>query len=426
MSLSPASLFVAAFLLRLAFVLALPPTLLGSWDSDSQGHILTARTLVEHGTYGFRSGEPNAFYPPGFIWLISPLAAVFPGDAALIRATRVIQAGLGALVVLWTAILARRAGGERAGTLAGLLAAVSPPLVLYTGTLMGESVFTFVLCAAVMALARICRAGWRGALAAGAIAGCAALVREPALGLVPAALLALPWAVPPGSRVRAGAALVIGWVLVLAPWTLRNGLELGHFAPATFRGPTHLYVSQHIPPDGVWPMDGDVLTRESLERMKSPGEPWGRRAIREMLTNPFEKPGPTARMWWAKLRELWLHPSGLYQLRAHRVLFATYLLAHVSLLCLFGLGVLACAREQRLGPVLFPLLALAYTTLFHVLVTFPLARYFVPMLPFVCVFAGIGLDRTAAFIASQVQGERERAPRPRRSVCGTRSHRAAF
>src|SRR6266542_2073370 len=83
-----------------------------------------------------------------------------------------IQAALGALTVVFTYLAGRRAFGPLAGALAGLFAAVYPPLIASTGQLLAESVLTFVQSAALYTVVRGLEPGaWRARLLGGICVG---------------------------------------------------------------------------------------------------------------------------------------------------------------------------------------------------------------------------------------------------------------
>ncbi|MCK4337701.1 MAG: hypothetical protein KAX11_07140, partial [Candidatus Aminicenantes bacterium] len=198
------------------------------------------------------------------------------------------------------------------------------------------------------------------------------------------------WVVPVG--------LILGCGMILAPWTVRNFVRFHRFIPVSERGTEYLYVAQHIPAAGEWIPHGDFIEEQLIEarRKKDPEVSWTLMAFREFKGNISRKPFKYTRMLWVKLREFWGHPSGLYQLKRWPVVYWSYLGFHLILMGFFLIGTFFCLRE-RAFPAIYPFLLLVYTTFFHVVVVWPLARYFVPMLAFVCLFAGLGIRGVIRF-----------------------------
>jgi 4-amino-4-deoxy-L-arabinose transferase-like glycosyltransferase len=177
-----------------------------------------------------RSGTfpPTAFYPIGYpaalavvFWLVfhTPLPDNLP------RAVGFFQVGLGAGSVLLAAEVARHVLGSRVAVYTAALMAVFPSLVYYTAEAHLETLFNFLVLAAVL----IVVAGpWHDVsrkrlLLFGFVLGLSALVRPFSLLVLPG--LFLVWLLS-GTRWRpalartAWAALAV--VVVVSPWLARN------------------------------------------------------------------------------------------------------------------------------------------------------------------------------------------------------------
>src|SRR5260221_167168 len=125
-----------------------------------------------------------------------------------------------------------------AGWLAGILAAIHPLLIFFSGYLLTETVFSVALLAALVASTEWLKTPRPGrALGAGLLWGVATLARPPAL-LLPALVVAWAWrplglAVRAGDRWRQAALLFAGAALVIAPWTVRNLMVMHAWVPVT-------------------------------------------------------------------------------------------------------------------------------------------------------------------------------------------------
>jgi 4-amino-4-deoxy-L-arabinose transferase-like glycosyltransferase len=225
---------VVALLVRLGAVAATPNLELASDARDYDRH---ARSIAAGHGYPHSqvapAGGPTAIRPPAFPVL---LGGVYKLTGDSVTAGRIAQAALGTAVVALIALVALQLWGPRAAIAAAALAAVFPPLVIDGMTLLTEPLFVTFELAALAAILR-----WRATkhapwvAAAGILAGLALLTRSNG------ALLLLPLIVAArregswrelrsyGSSVLLAACAA----LVVAPWTIRNAIELDAFVPVT-------------------------------------------------------------------------------------------------------------------------------------------------------------------------------------------------
>lgn len=154
-----------------------------------------------------------------------------PRHVPQLTALRLLNALLGAVAVLLTALLARRLFGARAGWWAGALAVVYLPLALLSTVLLSETLF---VCLELGALLVALPAGSvPRAVAAGALVGLAWLTRmNGVLLLAPVVLLVAASGTTRARVVRAGAA-VLACAAVVSPWTIRNAEQLHAFVPVS-------------------------------------------------------------------------------------------------------------------------------------------------------------------------------------------------
>jgi hypothetical protein len=134
--------------------------------------------------------------------------------------------------------MALRLLGRRAMWWAGAIGALYLPLALISGVLVSETLFVLLeLVALGLALeARRARRPLPLIAAAGAVVGLAALTRVNGV-LVMAAVIGL--VALPGRRVAGPAVALAACALMIAPWTIRNAIELHAFVPvSTESGPT--------------------------------------------------------------------------------------------------------------------------------------------------------------------------------------------
>jgi hypothetical protein len=247
------AVFAVALVVRLGVVAATPHYTLRHDDRDYDRVAWAMASgrgyppvWVDHVPYA------DAYRPP--LWPAT-LGAVYAVAGHSVQAGRVADALLGALGVLALVWVALRLFGPRAAWWAGAIGAVYVPLALVSSVLVSETLF--VLCelvALACALeARRGRLAW--ALAAGAAVGLGALTRINGELLLVAVL---PLVAVRGRRLAGPAAALAACVLVIAPWTIRNALELHAFVPvSTESGPTlagtyNLRAMHDGPAPGAW------------------------------------------------------------------------------------------------------------------------------------------------------------------------------
>ncbi|MDX6649112.1 MAG: hypothetical protein QOJ97_1063, partial [Solirubrobacteraceae bacterium] len=135
-------------------------------------------------------GGPAAHRPPAYPYFLAGLYKL-TGDSAL--SARYAQAFLGAVAVGLIGLLAWRIWGARVGLIALVLAAVFPPLIISSTTLISEALVVPLVVASIVTACEARRS--RHALvwlsASGALAGLVALTRPNGfLLLVPVAIAA--------------------------------------------------------------------------------------------------------------------------------------------------------------------------------------------------------------------------------------------
>jgi 4-amino-4-deoxy-L-arabinose transferase-like glycosyltransferase len=227
------SAIAIGFALRTGWVLfaTRPPVHL----SDAWHYQEFARSFSYHSTMMI-GGKPTAFYPPGYSFALAPLAWLSrkSGLFDLPMAASMLNVVAGTATVAAVAAVTRRWIGDRARNIAAWMMALAPAQIYLTSTSFAETFFTALF---MIALWLITRAADRGSSlvaygAIGLLVGYVTLVRSPGM-LV---LVAVPLVV----RARVGRwrpsarptiAVALGAVLVLAPWTIRNGVQVGVYTP---------------------------------------------------------------------------------------------------------------------------------------------------------------------------------------------------
>jgi hypothetical protein len=244
--------------------------------SDYDRH---AAHLAEYGTYppsaNAERGSPTAFRPPAWPYL---LAGVYEVTGARWTAGRLVAAALGTLSVLLVYLIAAAALGRGPARAAGWLAAVFPPMVFLSGSLVAESLFVFLMLVAIWATlrARADAHRLRWAVVAGGACGLAALTRTNGLVLVLAVAVGLAAAGgfsprrPALRPLLAPAVALLAAALAIAPWTIRNAAAFGEFVPVSTQGGYTMAA--------VWNAEADSSGPSRGRPQYGPVEPYKHRA----------------------------------------------------------------------------------------------------------------------------------------------------
>jgi 4-amino-4-deoxy-L-arabinose transferase-like glycosyltransferase len=202
-----------------------------------RGQILTAftdksddfaQTFVHHGTFGFIPGEPSAYTQPLYGLFLIPIYWIFGRTWWSVGGAQIVLATGTALLVY---AIGARVVSRRAGTLAAVIATLNPYLVWHDVHLNREVLDQLVAAALVLcAIVASDRRSLWWATAAGVFGGLAVLgnVRLAALPIVLAAYLLFRngWSWAPVAVLAAAAVAV-------APWVIRNRVQVGCFALTT-------------------------------------------------------------------------------------------------------------------------------------------------------------------------------------------------
>ena len=195
-------------------------------EHDDRSYLRHAIALERTGAYPVYhvAGHvvPTAYRAPAFPVLLALAHAVLGGG---VEHERIAQALVGAALVGLVGVVSAEIWPRRTALVATALAAVSPVLVVFGASLISEPLFAALELAAVACALRA-RGRPRWALAAGGLAGAAALTRPEGLAV------ALGVALCAGGR-RAAALVLVATALCVAPWTIRNALVLHAFVPVS-------------------------------------------------------------------------------------------------------------------------------------------------------------------------------------------------
>jgi hypothetical protein len=258
---------------------------------DSRAYYALSKALYTEQSFGGPEFRDSSDWSPGAPFLYA--AAYYATGGAREGTARIVEALLGIATILVVFALGWRLGGRELGRWVGLFAAfgvaVYPPFIHTTGELMSEPPAMLTLPAAILAFLWVSdrqadalvpgmgghlRSAWPW-LAPGILFGLTAMFRPEYL-LVGAAFVVLAaireWRRRGWRLGLAGAAvLLVGLVLPILPWTIRNVVVLDRVVPISTGGGKALYVGTYLPADGEYQRVKALLAERYLGRDLEPG-----------------------------------------------------------------------------------------------------------------------------------------------------------
>jgi len=217
-----AGLVLAGLALRILIV-ALPGNeLIPPWSGpvDTPAYVTLAENLLAGRGLSY-AGQPSAFRPPGYPFLLAGMMWLF--GSHYVEAVRWLQFALGLATVYLCARVTARMFGEQAWSAGLAIALLFPTLFLMTGNVLTECTGAFLSVVFLHLLVEdISRPRLSTAAGLGLTSGLAVLFRSNMAVLVLIALGAMLRAKGGGPRWRRAALMVALAGFVVAPWAIRN------------------------------------------------------------------------------------------------------------------------------------------------------------------------------------------------------------
>ena len=359
-------------------------------------------------------GDAPFWQPPLYPYFLGFLYALFTPGYYL---PRLVQAAISAFNCVLLYLLGRRLFSHRLGLAAAMAAALYGPLVFFAGEFLPPPLALFFDLLLLLTLPWAMAGRSRRLLVPGFCLGLAALAVANILLFLPAALLwvivvrrALPWP----RRLLNALPLLLGASLVIAPVTLRNYLIGDDLVLISSNGGINFYLGNNanyeetirIPPGPAWrtlasqPRTAAGLTQASDQSAYFFARAWG-----------FISAEPRA--WLLLLlRKTYLFWHGeeigrnqdLYYARNFSPLLALLLwketiafpFGALAPLALLGMGLVCCNRGQRRAEIYLLLLYIVVYAL-SVILFFPTARYRLPVVPPLLLFAAYAVGALYRF-----------------------------
>ena len=402
---------------------------------DASTYTRLGAMVARHGDYhtgsGFDSGAggshgPTAYFPPAypyFIGLIDLLDGHYKRAPAW-RGERLGSAALGTISVALLGLVAFELFGGATALAAIALAAIYPVFIELSGTIVAENLLVVFMLASLWTALRARRSAgriWVWISATGVLTGLATLSHENA------AVFAIPLAVAAAAaagrswrrRLLGALTLLVAAAAMIAPWTIRNAVELHHFIPVadetgiTLRGTYNEASASDRRLPYKWrfywsiPQDARVKQRAFHEKEIPLSQQLESRALGYIGRHPT---APLA-VAWSNLRRMFelrgsyaWHQSaqaiGLHESDAQVGVISFWVL------CALAIGGLFTAAARRAPPWLWTLPVLYALTIVFINVETP--RFREPIDPFLLLLAACAVRTAVGYVRSRARLEASR------------------
>lgn len=367
---------------------------------DSHLYAALAENLFQGQGFSIH-GHPTAYVTPGYPLFLAALYAVGLSNSL---AVGLVQAVLGGVTCVLIGYIANLVGGSRAALWAGLLGALYPHFIFWTGYVLTETLFVFFVVVSLLDLVMLhnsmspnLRLSVFRAVSCGLLLGVTALVRPVILGfavMVPLWLLWIP-RVTFLRRLLLAVLLVCAVAIPLLPWALRNAMALG--APVFTSTESGVVFYQGNSAGSTGGRGGYVSTQDYIP-LKMPPDfseveanryHW-QKSMEFLLAHPEAIP----KLFIRKLANMWRPTYGGASRRNMVILGGSYL-------CLLTFGLFGMMQSLRHGlpspSVLILFVFIATFMVQHGVVT-GMIRFRLPVEAAITVFAAIGLNSSGSII----------------------------
>ena len=226
------------------------------WDQgDEVGYVTLATHMVQGLGFSTDPAIPTSWRVPGVPLLLAIPIALLEAE---IIAIRIFMCFVESLLIPTFYLLVRSVtGSAKLALIAGIIGILFPSWLIPAGAVMSDVPAAILVTLMVwMLIEGHQRQSFSWIIGAGLVWGAATLVRPVPLAYAPAIILWLVLVMPSWKRSMAASfAVLISFVCVLAPWSIRNTRVHGEFVALSTQAGGELYVGNHPGATGVLAAD---------------------------------------------------------------------------------------------------------------------------------------------------------------------------
>lgn len=251
--------FLTALILRIIFILSLEQKFY--FDDEHEywkmvDNFISGKGLMVAETL-------KAYRPPLYPLFLAVAVKIGAG----ILGIRIVQALIGALTCIFIYILSKKIFNEKVAIFSGFISAVYPFFIFYTGFLLTETLFIFLVVMSVLTIVNLSQKDTSSnyGLLAGIVNGFAGLCRPTMELFFPFCLIFVLFSKDMlNLKIKKIVYACLGFILVLTPWIIRNYVAIGKFVPGTTMGGAVFWegnnpYSEGGPcryfPEGIWQIE---------------------------------------------------------------------------------------------------------------------------------------------------------------------------
>ncbi|MCG2725344.1 MAG: glycosyltransferase family 39 protein [Elusimicrobia bacterium] len=391
-----------ALVLRALYALSFP---LHEIVADALSYDTIAWNIARGFGFSIQSGLPTPIRAPMYPFFLSVIYYIF--GHSLLMAT-LTQALLGSLTCFFVYDMAKKLFGERVGLMSAWLSCLYPVLIVYSGLLLSETLFTFFFALTIALFIRSENGVKEYWLMLSCVAlGVTTLIR-PTTILFPAGIfmaLLISGVNRPFRKILLAA---LAFSFTVLPWTARNYKQFGVFLPVATGGSTCLYATGRMT-EGIEYKRGFEDIPKKWEKFKEsdefslgidPNIRFDRQLKKEgisIIKNNFSE---YTAIVLKRIPKYWLssHSSVFgvdkslgeyYKQKKYLPIFfrIVLLLFHGIIMIMAFMGMIYSFKSFRSWSIL--LLIFLY---FNMHILFDMCpRYFVPIFPFIFIFCSVFL-----------------------------------
>lgn len=227
----PLIIFLTAFIASFAYNITFcrNAEVLTRWSQHIDGlfYQAIARTVVEHGVFGYNEARPTSFRPPLYPLFLSGIYCIFGCNFFIVRIFQSILHGLTCLLIF---LIGKNIFNRNVGIAAAILFAVNPFLIFFSGEIGTETIFTFLVAATIFSITEFLKTEKKTLvlIITGLLFTASMMARTIFLCLLPFFIIWLYYVSDKKLAKKNVIAFFLTFITAIMPWVIRNYSVHGH------------------------------------------------------------------------------------------------------------------------------------------------------------------------------------------------------